>query len=142
MRILVDGDNCSKQKQIEHIARQYKIKVIIYCSFSHQLKSNYAKIEMSDDGFNLVDNIIYKNCEEDDIVITNDIGLASLCLLKTKNVLTNYGKILTKKNIEFELEKRNMAKSIIRKSKKLNKAKLYDKIYYSFNDNLQSLLTI
>ena len=140
MRILVDGDSCSKQRQIELLAAKHNTPVFIYCSYSHQIKSNYSKVFMSDDGCNRVDNIIYLNCMQDDIIITNDIGLASLCLLKTNNVLTNYGKILNKSNIDFELGKRNMSKQLLKKIKKPNKIKLYDKKYYSFYDNLNQLL--
>ena len=141
MRILVDGDSCSKQLQIEKLASKKNIPVLIYCSYSHLIKSNYSKVLMGDDGNNRVDNKIYADCKQGDIIVTNDIGLASLCLLKTNNVITNYGKVLNKENIEYELGKRNLSKSVIKKTKRPNKVKLYSKATYSFYDNFQSLIS-
>lgn len=120
MRVLIDGDNCSKQQFIEKLARERRIPVVIYCTIDHQLSSNYATIKMNDGGTNRTDNLIYQDCQYNDIIITNDIGLASLCLLKVDSVITNYGKLLTKTNIDIELNMRNFIKSRIKKTKKYN----------------------
>ena len=118
MRVLIDGDSCQKRLLIEHLAQERKIPVIIYCTNDHQLQSDYATIKYNDGGSNRTDNFIYQDCQKSDIVITNDIGLASLCLLKNHSVITNYGKLYTKDNIEAELLQRNIFKAQLKKNKR------------------------
>ncbi|MFW6410338.1 MAG: hypothetical protein ACOCZR_04775 [Halanaerobiales bacterium] len=44
MRILIDGDACPVIEEAEEIAKQYKLELIIFTDITHQLTSDYAKI--------------------------------------------------------------------------------------------------
>lgn len=141
MKILIDGDNCRCLNTIERIARQKNIPIDIFCDYSHQITSNYANVYMNDVGANYTDNIIYNKCTKDDIVITDDVGLAGLVLLKCNTVLLTNGKILNKHNIKSTLDFRGNMRNIRRKSKRYNLKKIgiKDK-HYSFAKSLDILL--
>ena len=45
MRIIVDADSCSKIRQIEEIAEEKGLPVMLFCDTAHQLYSDYSKIK-------------------------------------------------------------------------------------------------
>ena len=45
MRIIVDADSCSKIRQIEEIAEEKGLPVMLFCDTTHQLYSDYSKIK-------------------------------------------------------------------------------------------------
>ena len=82
MRILVDGDACPVKSIIIEIAKKYHIEVIIFASTDHYININYAKIIKVAPGRDSVDLVLINSSKENDIIITNDYGLASLALSK------------------------------------------------------------
>lgn len=82
MRIIVDADSCSKIRQIEEIAEEKGLPVMLFCDTTHQLYSDYSKIKKVAPGRDASDMQIYNECKIGDIVITQDYGLASLVLAK------------------------------------------------------------
>ena len=44
MRILVDADACPVVSIVEHIAKKYKISVILLCDTNHILQSDYSEV--------------------------------------------------------------------------------------------------
>ena len=45
MRIIVDADSCSKIRQIEEIAEEKGLPVMLFCDTAHQLYSDYSKMQ-------------------------------------------------------------------------------------------------
>lgn len=105
MRVIVDGDACPKINLIEQIANQYNIKTIIFCDFTHTINSKSTIIEV-DKGYQSVDMKIINYIKKNDIIITQDYGLASLCLDRYCFVLDPKGKEYTKENIDILLQNR------------------------------------
>lgn len=124
MRIIVDGDNCSSLPIIISLAKEKNIKVLVFCDYNHLIKCEYATIIYNDEGFNRTDLVIYNNLEKDDILITNDVGLAGLALIKCRCVITNYGKIYNSKNINNALLMRNDIQRLRHKKKKVKTQRL------------------
>ena len=77
LKILIDGDSCSKIDDTIHIAKKHDIPVHIYKDYDHELSNDYAEIHTVEVGSDSADFAIANNTDAGDIVVTNDTGLAS-----------------------------------------------------------------
>ena len=100
MNIIIDGDGTSGIKIIETLAQKYNISVSIYHDYSHNITSEYSSIHKLDTAFQNVDIAISNIVKENDIVITNDYGLALMVLSKKAIPIKDNGFIFTKDNID------------------------------------------
>ena len=114
MRIIVDADACPGRNLIEKAAKENNIEVIMMCDYNHVLTSDYSTIRYIESGFQNVDMYVINNTEKDDIVITQDYGLAAMCLPKGAKVINPKGYIYTDKNIDRLLEERHLSQKIRR----------------------------
>lgn len=115
MKIIIDGDSCKQKDTIIKIAQKKKIPVHIYCDYNHEMEDDYAEIHIVEQYSNEVDFAIVNKVEKDDIVVTNDIGLAALVLSRYGRVINNWGIVYTKKNINSYLTNRHMRERTMRK---------------------------
>lgn len=109
MKIYVDADACPVKDSIISIAKTEDIPVILVTSFSHFSNAeNPAGVETIyvDTGADAADFRIMKLAQRNDIVITQDYGLASLCLGKGCIVLHHKGFAYTNQNIDQLLQSR------------------------------------
>ena len=116
MKILIDGDACKMINVTEKIAKKYNIPCHIYCNSSSNLKSDYSEVHIVDCSKDAADFAIINSCEKSDIVITNDIGLASMVLTKNAFVINNAGHQFTDDNIMFHLQTRYIRNQTKRKT--------------------------
>ena len=130
MKILIDGDACRVLNTVEKIAKRYSIESHIYCNTTTNLHADCgAVVHIVEKGHDTADFALINNCEENDIVITNDIGLASMVLAKNAKVLTNTGIELNDTNIMLYLNSRYVKQTIRRKQKRLQiKGNLYGEL--------------
>lgn len=112
MKLIIDGDACPSIPIIEEIARENNIKVLIFCDIHHFIQSNYSEVKVVDSGFQSVDMYVVNNTQSGDIVITQDYGVAAMCLPKKADVINPKGYIYTEKNIERLLEERHISQKI------------------------------
>lgn len=99
IKILIDGDSCRVLRKVEHIAKSKNIDCHIYCDTNRIIDSDYSQLHIVDKGRDMADFAIANNCCPNDIVITNDSGLASLVLSRQGFALSSYGVEYTKENI-------------------------------------------
>ncbi|WP_050606569.1 YaiI/YqxD family protein [Clostridium niameyense] len=123
MRILVDGDGCPARSIIEKVAIKYKLSLIIFCDINHILKSDYAMIKYVDHGFQSVDMVIANECKKEDIVITQDYGVAAMVLGKKARAISPKGKVYNDSNIEQMLLERHINSKLRRAGLKTSKHK-------------------
>lgn len=114
MKIIIDGDACPSIPLIESKAKEFQVKVIIFCDINHYITSDYSEVRVVDSGFQSVDMYIVNNLEKGDIVITQDYGVAAMCLSKAKGILNPSGHMYTEDNIDNLLEKRHTSQKIRR----------------------------
>lgn len=107
IRILIDADSCPVIDLTEKIAKEYKIKLLIFVDYDHQLESDYGEIIKMDTENQSVDMEIVNRSQSDDIVITQDYGLAAMVLGRGIYVLNFYGKEYTENNIDNLLMRRH-----------------------------------
>ena len=106
MKILIDGDACPSIDKIKEVAIKYSLELILVIDTSHNIKYEDIKTILVDTKSQSVDVKISNLVEYNDIVITNDYGLAVICLGKKANVVDFKGMIYTDKNIENLLQNR------------------------------------
>jgi len=118
MKILVDADACPVVQIIESIAREYKIAVILLCDTNHVLYSEYSEIKVIGAGADAVDFALVNLCRKDDIVVTQDYGVAAMALSKSAFPIHQSGRWYTEENIDRLLMERHTAKKARMASKK------------------------
>lgn len=114
MQILVDGDACPGKLLIEKVAKANDIKVIIYCDLSHNIQSDYSEVIIVDGGFQSVDMYLINNVKANDIVVTQDYGVAAMTLGKKAYAINPKGYIYDEKNIDRLLFERHIAQKVRR----------------------------
>lgn len=106
MRILIDADGCPVIKQTIDTAKRNNIKVIIFCDTSHIINNDYAKTITVSKGADSVDFALVNQIIPNDIVITQDYGLAAMVLSKKGKAITQNGLIITDNNLNMLLTSR------------------------------------
>ena len=99
MNILIDADGCPVVDLTLQIAKQFGIPVIILCDTSHQIEREGAQTLVFDKGTDSVDFALVNRVKPEDIVVTQDYGLASMCLAKCARVLNQNGLEYTADNM-------------------------------------------
>lgn len=123
MKIYVDADACPVKDVVIHEGTNAHIPVILVTSFSHFSNVKQpAGVETIyvDSGADAADYRIMKLAEKNDIIVTQDYGLASLALAKGCIVLHHKGYRYTNENIDDLLQSRYLS-AMVRKSGKRTK---------------------
>lgn len=138
MKILVDADSCSVTEIIESIASERKIPVYLYSDYNHNLQSEYSQVITVQAGKDAADYAVFSNCEKGDLVITQDIGLASLVLSKGAKAIHPCGRVYNEYTIDDELARRSLS-AIGKKSHKHMKHRTRNKKTYNFEASFRLL---
>ncbi|HHD2753977.1 TPA: YaiI/YqxD family protein [Clostridium perfringens] len=109
MKIVVDGDGCAGREIIEKVAKKNSIKVLIYCTINHMIRSDYSEVKIVDDGFQSVDMYVANATEKNDIVVTQDYGVAAMALGKGALAISPRGYIYDNNNIDRLLFERHLS---------------------------------
>jgi uncharacterized protein YaiI (UPF0178 family) len=112
MRIIVDGDACPARELIEKAAKENKVELIIYCSIDHMIKSNYAQVRYVDKGSQAVDMKVANEAKKNDIVISQDYGVAAMVLGKGCYAISPKGRIYNDNNIDSLLFQRHLSAKV------------------------------
>lgn len=100
MRVLVDADACPVKNIILEESKKYNIEVYMYFDNSHIYNDEYSKVIIVDKSKDSVDLKIINDLYKDDIVVTQDYGLASIVISKNAKAINNNGLIFTDSNID------------------------------------------
>lgn len=114
MRILVDADACPGKHIIEEVAKKFGLELILYCDINHILTSNYATIKYMDSGFQSVDMKIANEAKAQDIIVTQDYGVAAMVLGKKAYAISPKGNIYSNDNIDKLLFERHISAKVRR----------------------------
>lgn len=107
--IIIDGDACPVVNSVIELTQETGIFVTIIRSFSHfstQIDPEHVRTVYVDDGPESVDYKIVQLASSEDIVITQDYGLASLLLKKARIIMHHKGFIYNENNIDILLQQR------------------------------------
>ncbi|MDR3596595.1 YaiI/YqxD family protein [Clostridium sp.] len=112
MKIIIDGDACPGISIIEKVAKTYEVPTIIYCDINHFIQSDYSEVKIVDSGFQSVDMYVMNEAKHGDIIVSQDYGVAAICLSKKAKVISPKGFIYDEKNIDRLLEERHISQKI------------------------------
>lgn len=112
MRILIDADGCPVVDIVVNMARENNIDCIIICDTSHVFAKEGATTIVVSEGMDSVDFALVNMLENGDIVITQDYGLAAMCLARKAIPINQDGMIFDDGNIDALLLSRHTAKKI------------------------------
>ena len=112
MKILIDGDGCPVIDLTINIAKKFNIDVIIMCDTAHIFNKDGAKTMIFSKGTDSVDFALINLVKKDDIVISQDYGLAAMAINKAYYVINQNGLIYTNDNIDRLLYSRHISKKI------------------------------
>lgn len=118
MKIFIDADACPVQDEVIELAELFNREVVIvksFSHFSHDELPDFVETVYVDKGAEMADMKIMQLTKKEDIVITQDYGLAALCMGKGCRVLHHKGFEYTTENIDRLLTMRH-AGQIARKA--------------------------
>ena len=100
MKILIDADGCPVEDITLRLGREYGISCLILCDTAHTFHRTGVETLIFDKGADSVDFSQVNRVSSGDIVITQDYGLASMCLSRRARVLHQDGWEYTPDNID------------------------------------------
>lgn len=123
MKIYVDADGSPVVNIAVDVAKDFRLEIIIVKNYAHVINYDYAQIVSVDISQDSADLYIVNHLNKEDIVVTQDYGLAALCLAKNAYVINQNGLIFTKDNIDNMLNRRHIHSKIRRQGKCHSKLK-------------------
>lgn len=116
MHIYIDGDGCPVVGLALDIALAYDIEVTIVTDYAHQFaQAPHVYVKYCDQGKDSVDFAILHAVKKEDLVITQDYGLAGLLLAKQVHVISQNGLRYTNENMDQLLNQRHMSAKMRKK---------------------------
>lgn len=110
MKVLIDADACPVVDIAIGVCRKYNMLCLLFCDTAHELYREGAETLVFDKGADSVDFALANRVEAGDVVVTQDYGLASMCLAKGARILHQDGWEYTQYNIDALLFQRHTAK--------------------------------
>ena len=107
VKVLIDADACPVVDIAVKLCREYGIECLLLCDTAHEMYRDGAKTFVFDKGADSVDFALVQRVETGDVVVTQDYGLASMCLAKQAHVLHQDGWFYTQYNIDALLFQRH-----------------------------------
>ena len=107
MGVLIDADGCPVVDITVRLCNKYSVSCLILCDTAHEIHREGAQTLVFDKGADSVDLALANRAKAGDIVITQDYGLASMCLARGARVLHQDGWEYTDYNIQALLFQRH-----------------------------------
>ncbi|WP_295090242.1 YaiI/YqxD family protein [uncultured Ruminococcus sp.] len=122
MHIYIDADGCPVVEQTIRIARQQGIPCTIICDSAHLFRDDYADTITVSTGADSADFRLVNLLQPGDLVITQDYGLAAMCLARQAYAMHQDGGQYTPDNMDGLLAARHTARCIRRQGGRLRGA--------------------
>lgn len=100
LQLLIDADACPVIDLALSVSSHYEIKPILFCDTSHRIERVNAITIVVPKGPDSVDFKLVNAITKYDLVITQDYGLAAMCLAKGAFVIDQNGREMTSDNID------------------------------------------
>lgn len=114
MKIFIDADGCPVVDIAVRTAKRYRLECTIICDTAHSIQRDGAETIIIDKGADSTDFRFVNLVSAGDIAITQDYGLAAMCLSKGAIIINQDGKRYTEENISGLLEFRAVSAKIRR----------------------------
>lgn len=114
MNVYIDGDGCPVVRQSVDLCRRFRVPCTIVCDTSHTFSDDYARVVICSKGADSADYRLVGLLRPGDLCITQDYGLAALCLSRGARAMNQDGMHYTDANIGGLLEARAFAGNVRR----------------------------
>lgn len=114
MQILVDADACPVKQINVRLAKEKRIPVTMLIDTSHELNDGYSTIITVDKQADSVDFALMGLLKREDIVVTQDYGLAAMVIGKGARAVNQNGLVFTDMNMDKLLMERHIGGKIRR----------------------------
>ncbi|MHB8963660.1 MAG: YaiI/YqxD family protein [Saccharofermentanales bacterium] len=112
MKLLIDADGCPVVDIAVRMAVKRKMECIIVCDTSHVFEKAGARTVTVSKGADSVDFALVNMVQKGDVVVTQDYGLAAMCLARNALPVSQDGMVYSSSNIDSLLMQRYHAKKI------------------------------
>ena len=140
LKVLIDADGCPVTGIAASLCRKHAISCLILCDTAHEFRLDGAETLVFDKGADSVDYALVNRIDKGDIVITQDYGLASMCLSRNARVLHQDGWEYTIDNIDALLlvrhESRKFKASGGRMKGRMKRTSMENDIFYQALETL------
>jgi len=109
MRILIDADGCPVVDIAIRTAQKHGLEAVIFCDFAHVYDRAGARTVTTSVGADSVDFALVNQVKQGDIVVTQDYGLAAMCLARRAIAVNQNGQVYTDENISGLLHVRHIS---------------------------------
>ncbi len=106
MKIYIDADGCPVVDEAIAIGQAHGIPCVIICDTSHVFSREGAETITVGKGSDSADFYLVNMISGGDIAVTQDYGLAAMCLAKRAIPINQDGRVYTNENISGLLEMR------------------------------------
>ena len=110
MKVLIDADACPVVDIAVRLCMEFNTECLLLCDTAHIMHRENATTFVFDKGADSVDFALVNRVCAGDIVVTQDYGLASMCLARSAKALHQDGWEYTEYNIGALLEQRHAAR--------------------------------
>ncbi len=112
MHVFIDADGCPVVRLAADICCQYGVSCTVICDTAHIFEMKNAEVITVDKGADSADIKLANLILQGDIAVTQDYGLAALCLAKKARAINQNGLVYTDGNISSLLDSRYISKKI------------------------------
>lgn len=113
MRILIDADGCPVVNLALAAGQRRGVPVLLFCDTAHVFAREDAETITVSKGADSVDFALVARLQPGDIVVTQDYGLAAMCLAKGGRPVSQDGLLFTPDNMDALLQSRYETKRIL-----------------------------
>ena len=114
MHLWIDADACPVVNQAIQTARKYGTAVTLVCDDAHWMQREGAETIVVARGADSADLALVNRVSRGDLVVTQDYGLAALCLARGARPMDQNGRIYDEENIDSLLGMRHAAARVRR----------------------------
>ncbi|MDL2214372.1 DUF188 domain-containing protein [Clostridia bacterium OttesenSCG-928-O13] len=111
-RVLIDADGCPVVDSAVALCRRHGAECVILCDTAHVFRKDGAQTITVAKGADSVDFALVNLVKPGDVVVTQDYGLAAMCLARAAVPLSQDGMLYTADNIDGLLAQRHTAKKL------------------------------
>lgn len=106
-KLYIDADGCPVVEETIQLAEAFDLEAVIVCDTSHFFSFDHVEVIMADKGRDASDFVLLRYLKKNDIIITQDYGLAALALAKQAIPVSANGFTYTQDNMDELLMKRH-----------------------------------
>lgn len=118
MRVFIDADGCPVVDETVRLSHKQGIEALILCDTSHRFERPGVRTVTCSKGPDSVDFTLVNLLNTGDLVVTQDYGLAAMCLSRGALVLDQNGMEYTAENIDSLLLSRHTGQKLRRMGKR------------------------